>query len=502
MPYLLLAHDVGTTGDKAVLFHEDGRVVASAFRAYPTQRPRPGWAEQNPLDWWTAVCETTRQILQRTPQARERVAAVSFSAIMNGCVLVDRHGNPVAPAIIHADVRSEAECQALSEAIGARRLYEATGHRPSPHYTLGKLAWYLRNDSQAIARAAWCLQAKDYLAGRFTGTFGFTDPSDAALTGMYNLRSGTWLTDVLEAAGIPLHLLPQIVPSATVIGTVTPEAAKDTGLPSGLPVVLGGGDGACATVGAGCVHPGDAYHYVGGTSWIAAVASQWEPHPEGHVTAFPSLVPNQFVRYVTVQSAGSCLDWALDLLDVQAAGSSRYDALEALAETSEPGSRDLIFLPYLEGARAPVWDANARGALVGLTAFHSRGHVARAIYEGVAYALALALEDLEVAAESPLRALGGGMRSHLWREIFSAVYGRTLHVLEHLSEATACGAAITAGIATGLLSSWEQAQRFARVAFSMEPHEQTRDVYQRGKELFRALYPSLAPHFAGIARRQ
>ncbi|MGC8666940.1 MAG: xylulokinase [Chthonomonadales bacterium] len=501
MANLLLAHDLGTTGNKAVLFHDDGRILASAFRPYATQRPHVGWAEQNPLHWWNAVCETTQEIFHQHPEARNSVAAVSFSAIMNGCLLVDRHGDPVGPAIIHADVRSEAECRAIAHLLGARRLYEATGHQPSPHYTLGKLAWILRNEPHAVRRAEWCLQAKDYLAGRFTGVYGFTDPSDAALTGMYDLRAGTWLADALQAASIPPRILPQVVASATVVGTVTQEAAAATGLASGTPVVLGGGDGACATVGAGCVQPGDAYHYVGGTSWIASVAADWVPHPLGHVTAFPSLVPNQIVRYVTVQSAGSCIEWALDLLGIAGTSSSRYSSLEELADTAVPGSRDLYFLPYLEGARAPVWDANARGAFIGLTAAHTRAEVARSVYEGVALALAAALEDLSIPGEVVLRALGGGMRSRLWREIFSAVYRRRLHVLERLSEATACGAAVAAGIGVGLLPSWEEARRFAPIAFSTEPDARTADVYRSAALFFRTLYPSLAPHFAQLARR-
>lgn len=498
MANLLLAHDAGTTGNKAVLFHEDGRILASTFRPYRTSRPHPGWAEQDPSDWWDAVCQATHQILNERPEARSQIAAISFSAIMNGCLLVDASGEPVRPALIHADVRSEAECREVSQALGPRYLYEATGHHPSPHYTLGKLAWLVRHEPQAIRQAQWCIQAKDFLAGRLTGRFGITDRSDAALTGMYDLREDQWLESALAAASIPPRLLPVIAGSTTVLGGVTREASEATGLAAGTPVVLGAGDGACATVGAGCIHPGDAYHYVGGTSWIGVVTARWQPHPQGRVTAFPGLLPNQCVRYVTVQSAGSCIDWALSLLGMESAGGDRYSAFQALAEGAGPGSNSLYFLPYLEGARAPVWDVNARGAFIGLTASHTRAELARSVYEGVAFALAQAVKDLDLPQGEPLRALGGGMRSRLWREIFSAVYRRPLRVLERVSEATACGAAVAAAMGVGLLASWEDALRFAPVAFTTHPDEELARAYGAAAEFFHDLYPALAPLYARV----
>jgi xylulokinase len=497
----LLAHDVGTTGNKATLFDAEGRLVAAAAAPYATRYPRPGWAEQNPEEWWRAVCASTRRLVAQNPEAPARIAAVGFSAMMNGCVPVTDEGRVVRPALIHADIRSRAQCERIAGEIGAQRAYEISGNRLAPYFTLGKLAWLAENEPKSLRAARWCLQAKDFLAGRLTGVFGLTDPSDASLTGLCDIRRCRWSEELVEAGRFDARLLPDIVPSTTVVGRVTAEAAAKTGLRAGTPVVLGGGDGAGATVGAGALSPGEAYHYLGGTSWIATVAPEYTPDPQARVSTLCSLVPGQYVNYGTVQSAGSSIEWFLQTVGVGQSAADRYMAMEALAAGSPPGARGLFFLPYLQGERAPIWNTDARGVFFGLSSAHTRADLARAVYEGVAFALGGILDifgELGLAPEQ-VRVLGGGMRCALWRQVFAAVYARPLLVMERLSEATACGAAVAAGVGVGVLQDWEAGRLFAPAAQTETPDRRWAVLYARAKPFFGSLYPALAERFSALA---
>jgi xylulokinase len=500
----LLAHDLGTTGDKATLFDGEGRLLASAFAPYETFYPRSDRAEQNPEDWWRACCASTRQLLAQVPDAARSIGAVGFSAMMNGCLLVDAEGTPLYPALIHADLRSTAQCDRIAREVGEERAYFLTGNRLAPYFTLGKLAWLVEEEPEIVARARWCIQTKDYLIGRLTGIWGKTDRSDASLTGCYDMARGRWADELREAAGFPARLLPEVCPSSTPMGTVTRAASEQTGLPEGVPVILGGGDGACATAGAGVTRPGDAYHYLGGTSWVAAVTPEYCPDPTRRVSVFCALDESQFVVYGTVQSAGTSIDWFRAAIGTgeRLPGEDEFTALERLAASAPPGANGLLFLPYLAGERSPIWDARARGVYFGLTASHGRAELARAVYEGVAFALGsnlAALEDLGLAPAS-LRVLGGGMRSPLWRHILAAVYDRPLHLLERLSEATSCGAAMAAAVGIGLFADYaEAAQRFAPLAETELPDPDAVAVYARASAFFRSLYPALAERFAAAA---
>jgi xylulokinase len=500
----ILAHDIGTTGDKATLFNGDGRIVASTFAPYSTYQPRPGWAEQHPDDWWRAVCGATRFLVSRTPNVRRHLAAVSFSAMMNGCLLLDDSGRPLRPCLIHADIRSGEDCRLIASKVPPNRAYDLTGNRLAPYFTLSKLAWISRAEPDIVARARWCVQAKDYLVGRLTGVWGITDRSDASLTGCFDIKAGAWSHELAEAGGFPVSLLPEVLTSATIIGAVTPGAATATHLPAGTPVVLGGGDGACATAGAAATAPGDAYHYLGGTSWIAAVTDGYQPDPARRMSVFCGLDPGLCVLYGTSQSAGSSVDWFRKAIGVGevAPGTDEFQALEHLAGSAPAGSRGLFFLPYLSGERSPIWDASARGVFFGLSAAHGRADMARAVFEGVAYALASNLDVLNELGMAPsvLRVLGGGMRTRLWRTIFAAMYNRPVQLLEHLAEATSCGAAMAAAVAIGLYPDYARAaDRFAPIGALEAPDPLAAQIYARRRPLFRKLYPALAGAFHDLA---
>ncbi|MCS7310872.1 MAG: FGGY family carbohydrate kinase, partial [Armatimonadetes bacterium] len=309
MKPLILAHDLGTSGNKAVLLDGEGQVIDVAFAPYRTTSPEPLAAEQNPADWWRAVVRCTRTLLTRDLRRRDQLVAIGFSGHMNGVVLVDAQGEPVRPALLHADIRAQSQCEQLRQRLGEERYYRLTGNRIAPFTSLPKLMLLQQRDPQTVERARWMLQSKDYCVGRMTGRWGVTDPSDASLTGIYDASCLQWSEEVVEASGIPMHLLPEVVPSTSVVGRVSREAARATGLPEGLPVVLGAGDGASATVGAGVVEVGDCYTCLGSTAWTACLRAAYQPDPAMRLTTLLPAQPHRWVQYGTVQSAGSAWSW-------------------------------------------------------------------------------------------------------------------------------------------------------------------------------------------------
>ena len=493
MKRLVLAHDLGTTGNKAVLVDEDGQLVDTAFASYRTARPAPLAAEQNPADWWRAVVRCTRILLQNDETRRSRLVAVGFSGHMNGVLLVDEAGTPVRPALIHADIRAQQQCERLRLSIGEERYYTITGNRIAPFYSLPKLMMVLERERDLVQRARWMLQCKDYCVGRLTGRWGGTDPSDASLTGVYDVNRLRWSEEVVEASGIPARLLPEVVPSTEVVGRVSREASRTTGLPEGLPVVLGAGDGACATVGAGVVETGESYTYIGGTAWISCLRERFTPDPYMRLTTLMAAQPHRRVQFGTVQSAGSAWDWFVRQFG-RGMGTAR---LQEEASGVPPGSGGLIFLPYLSGERAPIWNPHAKGIFFGLQLHHTRAHLARAVLEGVAYALASILQVMREhgATSGSVRVVGGGTRSDLWMRILADVYGCPIEIPQHAESSTALGAAVIAGVGVGLFESFAVAKRIAAAERRIVPEEGTRAVYMRLKVHDRHLYEAVKTLF-------
>lgn len=451
----LLALDIGTTAAKASLFGEEGNLIGAESAAYPTRHPRPGWAEQNPAEWWEAIEATCRRLQQAHPDGVASLAAIGLSGHMNGCVLVTTDGTPVRPAIIHSDLRAAELCQNLAAQIPGDRVFEITGHPLAPYFSAAKLAWLARHEDESIATARWCLQSKDWLAGRLTDRFGVTDPSDASLTGLFDLDAETWSDDLCTTYGVPKRLLPQVLPSVEIVGRLTPAAAASLYLPEGTPVVLGGGDGACTTAGAGAVHEGLCYVYLGSTAWIASLARH--RGREKQICMGRAAQPESFFRYGTVQSAGSAIDWVAGLLGVS------HEELERLARQALPeAAASPLFLPQLQGERVPFWDPEARGALVGMRLAHTPAELARAAYEGVALALKSAWDSLYREQQQPrtLAAAGGGARSRFLVEVLAAALQAELNVLAEPDTVTSRGAAMCAAVATGIAADWQDALRF------------------------------------------
>jgi len=326
----VLSHDLGTTGDKATLVDAEGRVFAAVTATYDTDFGPRGKAEQDAEAWWRAVGAATRGLLDRVPDARDAVAAVSFSGQMMGAVLLDAAGDPVRPAIIWADTRSTAQTDRLLERVGMEAGYRITGHRLNPTYSLTKVMWVRDTEPDVFARARHVVNAKDFVVHRLTGAL-VTDPSDASSTNAYDQSAGAWSAELIDAAGLDAALFPEVVPSTTVVGTVTADAAAATGLRAGTPVVLGGGDGPMAALGAGILDAScGAYTYLGSSSWVSLAADAPLHDPQMRSMTFNHVIPGRYVPTATMQAGGASLQWIMDVL---APGEdSRYERLLAAAD--------------------------------------------------------------------------------------------------------------------------------------------------------------------------
>ncbi|MHB0859591.1 MAG: xylulokinase [Anaerolineae bacterium] len=500
MAPLILAHDLGTTGNKASLFNAEGKLLAGAFVPYATAYPQPGWAEQDPADYWRAVCVSTGQLLgQAGAWSARDIAVISFSGEMMGCLPIDGAGRPLRTAIIWADQRAEVEAAALVERVGRERVYALTGHRASSNYTAAKMLWLRTHQPELWAETRTVLQAKDYVAFRLTGKTA-TDYSDASGTNLFDLGRRRWSVEILQALELDESLLPPAVPSATVIGEVTREAAEATGLAAGTPVVIGGGDGACATVGAGVVNPADAYNYIGSSSWISFVSRTSLVDAAQRTFTFAHLDPDYVFPTGTMQCAGGSYDWLERLLRGEAEG-RLLTQLDALAAGVEPGARGLFFLPYLIGERSPHWNPNARGAFVGLSMAHGRAEMARAALEGVAFNLRIILDAFreQGAPIQALRLIGGGARSAVWRQILADVFNLPILRPTLLAEATSLGAAVAGGVGVGIYPDYGVAARLVQVSQGEQPNAVAATRYDALYEVFQEAYAQLAPVYVRIA---
>jgi xylulokinase len=499
----LLAHDVGTTGNKATLFDEEGRLVASSFESYDTYYDQPGWVEQDPESWWTAVCRATAAVMQEAGIDKTLIAAISFSGHMMGCVPVDGEGSSLRRAIIWADQRSTAQVKALLRTMSQEQIYRITGTRPNPNYTLEKLMWLRDNEPKIYNKTRYVLQAKDYLVARLTGEYA-TDYSDASATNAFDLVRKEWSDEILAAADLPKRLFPDAYPSTTVIGRVRQLDGVDL---KGVPVVLGGGDGACATTGAGVIRANEGYNYFGSSSWIAIATS--EPVIDSGMRTFNlcHLAPDLYMPVGTMQSAGGSYDWIREVLFAKELGFSPDDAFAHLnrwAARSPAGAHGVLFLPYLIGERSPHWNEDARGAFVGLARSHDVSDLVRSVLEGVAFNLRIIFDALteQGAKLQSLKMIGGGIRNRVLCQILADVLAIPIERLESGEFATSLGAAVCAGVGVELFDSFAVAEAFCPVAGVDTPQSDTVEAYQKLYPLFDDTYRALEPVFGRLAHLQ
>ncbi len=505
METLILSHDLGTTGDKATLFRSDGTLLASTLASYPTRYPKPGWAEQDAGAYWDAFCRSTRDLLAASGCNPRQIGVVSFSGQMMAALPVDHRGAPLRPSIIWADQRATAEAAELARRVSPDRIYALTGHRVSASYSAAKIMWIRRNEPDVYRHAAKFLHAKDFVVGRLTGRMG-TDYSDASGMNLLDIGALRWSDEMLAAAEISPALMPDLFESTAVVGKVTAEASAASGLAEGTPVAIGGGDGACATCGAGVVSESDAYICLGTSAWMATASRTPLFDPGQRTFTFCHFKRGLFFPCGSMQAAGGSLAWFMNAFPAQgnaesSEGPNRYEAANREASEVPAGCEGLLFLPYLMGERSPWWNSRARGSFVGLSMRHGRSHLLRAVMEGVALNMRIIANAFrELGREyGEIRILGGAARSALWRQIFADVLETPIATLNFMEEATSLGAAIAGGVGIGIFPSIENAARVVRTVHRTEPDPLRFPVYRGLYPAFKSAYTQLAPVFEMIA---
>jgi xylulokinase len=494
---LFLGIDVSTTGVKALLLDRRGKVAASASTPLTLNTPRPLWSEQDPSEWWAGTAASIRAALGDANALGQDVAAIGLTGQMHGLVLLDAEKRVLRPAILWNDQRTSAECEEIRSRMGGREaLVKATGNDALPGFTAPKILWVRKHEPEVYSRVRLVLLPKDYVRLRLTGVAAM-DKADGSGTLLFDLAARTWSPRVLEALSIPAAWLPATFEGPEITSTVTNEAAAETGLLAGTPVVAGGGDQSAGAVGTGAVKAGVVSLTLGTSGVVFATTPSALVEPQGRLHAFCHALPGRWHFMAVTLSAAGSLQWYRDTL----ARGEAFEALTQEAEADPAGCDDLVFLPYLSGERTPHVDPLARGCFVGLTLRHRRSHLTRSILEGVAFSMRDCFELLKAAGLGEIgqvRIAGGGARSPLWRRIVASALGVEL-VRVNSSEGAAYGAGLLAGVGAGHWPSVEAACE-AAIAISGrdEPHPEWVRAYEALFPRYRELYPALSPTFGRL----
>jgi xylulokinase len=485
----LVGVDLGSSAVKAGVFGLDGRTLATASVQVPTCSPRPGWKEQDPECWWRATSSALREALAAAPA--RRVAALGATGHICSLTFLDAAGAPLRPAVVFQDQRAIAEVDELGARFSRAELASALGVDlpPAPSWPLPRLLWFRKHEPETLARARHLLQAKDYVNFRLTGQFA----SDAASNrGVVNLETGEVACALLDAFDLPHGLVPAIRAPQEVLGTVTAQAAAETGLAAGVPVVTGWNDLNAAVLGAGNYRDGDAFN-VTGTSEHLGLAVAGRPHCPV-LTCAPYL-PGLRMFYGVTTSGGGSLQW------FRGVTGERLDTLVPAAERVAAGAQGLLFLPYLAGERAPIWDPRASGAFIGLRNSHARPHLTRAVLEGVAFSLRQ-IADLAWSGSGhrpeTVRVCGGASRIRLWNQIKADVFEAEIAVPE-CPHSGALGAAMLAATGTGTYPDFPSAMAaMTRIKERFAPRAREAAVYRELYSIYCELYPALRASLARL----
>lgn len=492
----LIGIDLGTSGTKTVLFDAGGTVIAEATAEYPLYQPKNGWAEQDADDWARAGMDTLRAVIEKSGIDPGSVAGIGISGQMHGLVMLDEDGRPLRRSIIWCDQRTAKECGEITERVGRERLIEITANPALTGFTASKILWVRNNEPEIYARCRHILLPKDYLRYRLTGLFA-TEVSDASGMQLLDVPGRCWSQEVLGALDIDPGLLGDMYESPQITGYVTAQAAAETGLAQGTPVVGGAGDNAAAAVGTGVVTDGRAFATIGTSGVVYAHSDKIAIDPKGRVHTFCCAVPGAWHIMGVMQAAGLSMQWFRNNL---AQGMS-YAELDELASKAPVGANRLIYLPYLMGERTPHLDADCRGVFFGLSAMHGTGDMARAVMEGVSYSMRDGMEILKGMGVdiSELYACGGGAKSAFWRQMLADVFGVKARTVK-CTEGPALGVAVLAAVGAGIYPSVPEACRaMVHDRDELDPDMEKHADYDRFYRVYTGLYPKLKDSFKELA---
>lgn len=500
MANYILAHDLGTSGDKATLYQDDGQLITSATYHYDVIYVGRSGVEQNPNTWWKAVCETTRDLISNSDINPADIACISFSGQMMGCVCVDKDGNSVRNSLIWADQVDE-----IRKQIDDFSFYHKTGHRNSSSYGGQKLMWVKQNEPENYRATYKFMNAKDFIILKLTGKF-VTDYTDASSTNLFNLDKLQWDQELTEILGVDKNLLPELHQSTDIAGKITRKAASLTGLMEGTPVVCGGGDGVCAAVGTGCISEGNAHTSLGTSSWLSVTSKRPQYDSQMRTFNWAHIIPGYVLPTGTMQSGGGSFAWFVNQILYHGLNSDTsvdFDKLYATIENKisevQPGSNGLIFLPYLMGERSPRWNVNARGAFIGLNANSTDYEMLNAIQEGVCMNLNDIYSCFVGTNINSIVAIGGGVRSENWCTTLANTLNCSIKIPIDIDLVTSKGAAITGAVGVGLLPNFEASRNFNKITTKFEPNAKIHDFYSKEQCVFDKSYDQLVPIYQMLA---
>lgn len=503
----LLGVDIGTSGTKTVLFDELGNTRASDLQEYPLYQPKNGWAEQDPEDWWKATYVSIKNVLAKSGVSPDDVKGVGLSGQMHGLVLLDKDNKVLRRSIIWCDQRSAAECEQITQLVGAKRLIEITANPALTGFTASKIMWVKNHEPEVFDKAVKILLPKDYVRYMLTGEYA-TEVSDASGMQLLDVPNRCWSDEVLQKLGIDKSLLGKVYESQEVTGTIHQKAAELTGLKVGTPVVGGGGDQAAGAVGNGIVKPGVISSTIGTSGVVFAFTDKVSIDPLGRVHTFCHAVPNTWHIMGVAQSSGLSLQWFRnnfcreEISTADLMGVDPYYLMDNAAEKVEAGSNGLLYLPYLMGERTPHLDPDCRGVFFGLSAKHTKKEVLRAVMEGVVFSLRDSLEIIKELGVNvgQVRASGGGGKSPLWRQMQADIFNSEICTI-NASEGPAFGVAILAGVGSGVYKSVQEAcEATIQVKTKQQPDQAVTAKYNEYYKLYRKLYQSLKQDFKALSQ--
>lgn len=489
--------DVGTTSCRTMVFDIDGRIMSKCAVEYKIETPRPGWAEQDPNEWWTAVAKTLKEAVGDANLDSKDIMAIGVTGQQPSPVFVGEDGEVLGNSLIWMDRRTSDQCRQIEEVLGVERVYEITGQRVDPISTASKILWVRHYLPEVFRRVHKVLQPKDFVIFRLTGEIG-SDYASSAATQLLNLRMRTWSSEIIEALDIPDKILPTLHDSTAIIGRLRKTVADMTGLSEGTPVVCGAGDTTVSAVGSRVVIPGRVSVNIGTSSDVMACLEEPVFDRERRIGVYPHAVPDSYITIAGSNTSGACLRWFRDALcapekhAAEIIGVDVYEMMNTMVKDVEPGGGGLIFLPYLLGERSPIFDPKARGVLFGMSLSHTKGNLVRAIMEGVAFSIRHRLEITEQLkadlAMPTLIVAGGASNSPVWCQIIADVTGKEVQVLAS-GESTCAGIALLAGVSMGIYTSIESAcDHVMPVMAKVRPLPQHVNIYSSLYDKYKDLY--------------
>ena len=486
----LLGIDIGTSACKVAVFDEDGKVLAQANRPYRVYYPQIGWAEQNAEEWWEAVCGAVREVLSEDGVNAEQIKGIGVDGQSWSAIPVDINGNVLHNTPIWMDTRARHICERVRKEIGADEIFRVAGNDFLPSYVTPKLLWFKEERPEIFCKAHKFLQSNSYLVMKLTGEMS-QEHSQCYGIHFFHMEKLAYDTTLAEKMGLSPDLMPKLYGCDEIVGSVTKEAAEKTGLKAGTPVVAGGLDAACGALGAGVYRSGETQEQGGQAGGMSICTDKALAHKA--LILGTHVVPGLWLLQGGTVGGGGALKWFRQELG----GGLSFDELTEEAARVAPGSDGVIFLPYMAGERSPIWNPDAKGVFYGLSYDKTKGHMIRAVLEGVAFSLE---HNLRTAAQTgvsvdTLNAMGGASNSVLWTQIKADVTGKTIRVPSS-DTATTLGAALLAGVGCGIYGSYDEAvSRTIRITRVQEPDPDNREIYDRAMELYLRLYEDLKDTF-------